>query len=127
MTLRHITFLLGLTALACVGCSQTATAPTRQSPSAEHDQSTVVQVCRITAELLGVNSADVEPSTSLGDLGADELDIVELVMELEEHFDVFITDEAIGEVTGDEQWQAGADKLTMSKLAEIVDEGKRGP
>jgi len=87
----------------------------------------VVQVCRITAELLGVNSADVEPSTSLGDLGADELDIVELVMELEEHFDVFITDEAIGEVTGDEQWQAGADKLTMSKLAEIVDEGKRGP
>jgi acyl carrier protein len=81
-------------------------------------------VCSITAELLGVNPSKVTPSTSLGDLGADELDIVELVMELEEHFDIAIPDDAITDVTGRDQWQNGAHKLTMAKLAQIVDDQK---
>ena len=45
-------------------------------------------------ENLGVNKDGVTPSSSfLQDVGADSLDIVELVMELEEEFDVTIPDE----------------------------------
>jgi acyl carrier protein len=113
---RPIAFLIGLTFVACLGCAQPAPLPRQQA-----SQDTIDQVCRITAELLGVNTAEVKPSTSLGDLGADELDVVELVMELEEHFDISIPDEAIT-VTGDDNWQVDMKRLTMSRLAEIVDQ-----
>ncbi len=45
------------------------------------------RVKKITAEQLGVNEADVIPTASfVEDLGADSLDLVELVMSLEEEF-----------------------------------------
>ncbi len=49
----------------------------------------------IVAEQLGVDKDKVSPDTSfVNDLGADSLDTVELVMELEEEFDVSIPDDA---------------------------------
>ncbi len=45
------------------------------------------RVKKITAEQLSVNEADVIPTASfVEDLGADSLDLVELVMSLEEEF-----------------------------------------
>jgi acyl carrier protein len=47
------------------------------------------------AEQLGVDKEKVTPATHfVNDLGADSLDTVELVMELEEEFDVDIPDDA---------------------------------
>ena len=57
-------------------------------------ESTIEQVCQIASELFGVDASKVQATTSLADLGADELDFVELVMELEEEFDITIPDEA---------------------------------
>jgi acyl carrier protein len=49
----------------------------------------------IVAEQLGVEKEKVTPETSfVNDLGADSLDTVELVMELEEEFDITIPDDA---------------------------------
>ena len=49
----------------------------------------------IVAEQLGVNKDQVSRETSfVNDLGADSLDTVELVMELEEEFDINIPDDA---------------------------------
>lgn len=49
----------------------------------------------IVVEQLGVEEADVKPASSFAnDLGADSLDTVELVMALEEEFDIEIPDEA---------------------------------
>ena len=45
------------------------------------------------AGVLGVDRAKVVPEASFDDLGADSLDTVELVMQLEEDFDVEIPDE----------------------------------
>ncbi len=54
----------------------------------------VEKVKQIIAEQLGVDEAEVTPSASfIDDLGADSLDTVELVMALEEAFDVEIPDE----------------------------------
>ncbi len=52
------------------------------------------KVKKIVAEQLGKEEDEiVEDASFLGDLGADSLDIVELVMTLEEEFDTEISDE----------------------------------
>ena len=53
------------------------------------------KVKQIIVEQLGVDEAEVTPSVSFtDDLGADSLDIVELVMAFEEAFEIEIPDEA---------------------------------
>lgn len=53
------------------------------------------RVIDIVADQLGVSKDQVTPDTSfVNDLGADSLDTVELVMELEEEFDINIPDDA---------------------------------
>lgn len=53
------------------------------------------RVIEIVAEQLGVSKEQITPETSfVNDLGADSLDTIELVMELEEEFDINIPDEA---------------------------------
>ena len=55
----------------------------------------VEKVKQIISEQLGVEEAEVTPGASfVDDLGADSLDTVELVMALEESFDLEIPDEA---------------------------------
>jgi acyl carrier protein len=52
------------------------------------------RVKQIIVEQLGVDENQVDPSASfVDDLGADSLDIVELVMAFEEAFDLDIPDE----------------------------------
>ena len=52
------------------------------------------RVATIVTNQLDVDQEKVKPEASfINDLGADSLDIVELVMELEEEFDMSIPDE----------------------------------
>lgn len=53
------------------------------------------RVIDIVAEQLGANKDQIKRETSfINDLGADSLDTVELVMELEEEFDINIPEDA---------------------------------
>jgi acyl carrier protein len=53
------------------------------------------RVVKVVAELLQVESSDIRPESSFqDDLGADSLDLVELIMAMEEEFDIKIDDEA---------------------------------
>ncbi len=53
------------------------------------------KVRSIVAEQLSVESGEIKPDSNFqNDLGADSLDTVELVMALEEAFDIEIPDEA---------------------------------
>ena len=57
--------------------------------------STFEKVRDIVVEQLGVEADEVAiESTFIDDLGADSLDIVELIMAFEEEFDIEIPDEA---------------------------------
>ena len=59
------------------------------------DQEIFGRVKKIVAEQLSVDEAEVKSeATFADDLGADSLDTVELVMALEEEFDIEIPDEA---------------------------------
>ena len=54
------------------------------------------KVKSIISDKLGVDEAEVKPEASFtGDLGADSLDVVDLVMSIEENFDVEIPDEDV--------------------------------
>ena len=58
------------------------------------------RVMQIVSEQLGVNAQDVTVTSSfVDDLGAESLDTVELVMALEEEFNVEIPDEEAEKIT----------------------------
>ena len=59
------------------------------------DLTTVLErVSKVIVDRLGVDESEVTLKASFReDLGADSLDVVELVMELEDEFDMEITDE----------------------------------
>jgi acyl carrier protein len=73
------------------------------------------KVKEIVVEQLGVDEADVSmDSTFIDDLGADSLDIVELIMAFEEEFNIEIPDEA-------------AEKIkTVKDAVEYIDKEKQG-
>lgn len=57
--------------------------------------SVLERVTDIVSEQLGVDKDKITAETSfVTDLGADSLDVVELVMEFEEEFDISIPDDA---------------------------------
>ncbi len=58
------------------------------------------KVKQIIVEQLGVDESQVDPSASfVEDLGADSLDIVELVMAFEEAFEIDIPDDDAEKIT----------------------------
>jgi acyl carrier protein len=58
------------------------------------------RIVEIIANQLGIEEEDVTAAASvIDDLGADSLDVVELVMALEEEFDLEIPDEEAEQIT----------------------------
>lgn len=58
------------------------------------DMNIFEKVKAIVVDQLGISAGDVTPEASfVDDLGADSLDVVELVMAFEEEFDLRISDE----------------------------------
>jgi acyl carrier protein len=77
------------------------------------DEATFERFKRCAVEILAVDAAKVTPEAKFGDdLDADSLDLVELVMALEEEFDVSVEEE---ELDGIETVGAAFDLIT-SKL-----------
>ncbi len=53
------------------------------------------RVVKVVADQLSVDESEIRPESSFqDDLGADSLDLVELIMAMEEEFDVKIDDDA---------------------------------
>jgi acyl carrier protein len=73
------------------------------------------KVKKIICEQLGVKEEDVVPEASfVDDLGADSLDQVELIMAMEEEFDVSISDEEAEKI------------LLVRDVIEYVEKDKKG-
>jgi acyl carrier protein len=60
---------------------------------------TLTKLQGIVREQLGVEESKIVPSASFtAELGADSLDVVELVMAFEEEFDIEIDDDSAGKI-----------------------------
>ncbi|MBN6185867.1 acyl carrier protein [Aneurinibacillus sp. BA2021] len=58
------------------------------------------RIKKIIVDRLGVDESEIKEEASFkDDLGADSLDVVELVMELEDEFDLEISDEDAEKIT----------------------------
>ncbi len=61
---------------------------------------TFERVKGIIAEQLGIDEGEIRPESSfVDDLGADSLDVVELIMALEEEFGIEIPDEDVEQMS----------------------------
>ena len=64
------------------------------------DQEIYAKVKEIVAELLDIDESEITPESKFqADLGADSLDLVELIMEFEERFGGDISDEDAQKIT----------------------------
>jgi acyl carrier protein len=60
---------------------------------------TFAKVADIVAEKLGIEKSRITRESTLADLGADSLDLVEIVMKFEEQFGIEINDEDAEKMT----------------------------
>ena len=68
------------------------------------------KLCALLADQLGVSVEDITPDTNIvDDLGADSLDVVELLAALEEEYNIMITDERV------------RDMFTVKDVADFVE------
>ena len=75
---------------------------------------TFEQVKKIVAEKLGVSEEKVtETAAFVNDLGADSLDVVEFVMEVEKEFDITIPDDAAAKL------------VTVGDAVKYIEENKK--
>ena len=81
--------------------SQTASQPQIQSETSAttYDPSVVERARRVIAEQLGVSEEEVQPQKTFEELGADSLDVVELVMAVEDAFLVEISEKDAEDMT----------------------------
>lgn len=107
-----------------MGCSAKPASHPQPAASAAGG-TTLSQVCVIVSEQLGVDPSDITADTSLAELKADELDFIELIMEIEDQFNVTIDDDAAHEMMGTSDWKNGMPSVTMAKLAQTVDQQQR--
>ena len=94
---------IGLMALPFMGCGvyrDDTTSATRQ----------------LVAEQLGVEYGIVKANATLNDLNCDDLDIVEIIMTLEESFDITIADSEFESLAGERDWN----ELTILEIANLV-------
>lgn len=118
---------------ALVGCTnvesdtpsgQSAVATPSKVEASDHDLRMVQEVL---SELLELEPQTIDPETTFAQLQADDLDLVEAVMELEDRLDIRIPDEAIRGVGYPASPQMVLDKLTVRRLAEVVCDARQKP
>ncbi|HYP42859.1 MAG TPA: phosphopantetheine-binding protein [Candidatus Nitrosocosmicus sp.] len=100
--------------------------PTEPTPAqiiVPNDAEITARIRGIVAKILNLdsNSIDVNAPLTKQKNPADELDIIEIIMEVEEIFNIEIKDEEIGNST-----EQVVKELSVKKLAEIVAKKKTG-
>ena len=126
LNLNHLA-VAELTIVFCLvsGCGSReipALPSTAATVSTVASTTTIEHVRKIVSEQMGVSIDKIQSTTSLGDLGADELDFVELIMELEESFSIAIPDGAAEMKEVNQNWREGIKNVTIQRLSTLMDE-----
>lgn len=69
------------------------------------------KVVDIVAEVLNIDKSSIKPESKFEDLGADSLDTLQIIVKLEEQFDIEIDDEKAAQITTIQQTVDNISKL----------------
>ena len=89
--------------------------------ASDSDPRSLAAVQKVVAEQLKRPASEVLPDATLGSLGADDLDLVEIVMATEEVLNVSIDDDALTKAAGVAQAEKTVGSLTVRKFAALAD------
>lgn len=118
---RGSVYLLVLLAAGCNNSPAPMEFPTAApAPPAQEDEEEFIT--RTLAGQLGKRPDEFSPDETFRDLGADDLDLIELVMALEEKYQIAINDRAIETAAGASNPKEVINGLTVTKLAAVVRE-----
>ena len=92
------------------------------SPSSDAVSRDADGVRAIIASHLGVQFDDVKFDSTMQSLGANDLDVVEIVMALGDQFGITISDERFTQVVGSEQIMGSQEKVTVQHLIQLATE-----
>lgn len=84
------------------------------------------QIIEIIAEHLCISEGDIGPGTELTELGADSLDHVEIIMAVEEEFDVSIPDGESEKLTTVDAIVKWLEDLGTKEVAELIKDWTEG-
>ena len=117
LLIKTLLMLSLLTLLVQVGCGNA----TPRQPASSDYQRIVERISGIVGKQLDLNvrEVDVDLPLSKQKKSADELDVVEIIMEVEEAFNIEIKDEEVGKSLE----EVGRD-VSVKKLADIVSQKK---
>jgi acyl carrier protein len=110
-------FLLGCRNEGNTSLGSSTGTPTTPAPAPSADLQVVQEVF---AELLKRTPQSIRPEMSMEQLPADDLDLVEAVMEIEDRLNISISDDAISRASEGAKPDQWLSRLTVGKLAEIV-------
>lgn len=115
---------LGLLLIGCVvaGCGLSR-APTATTP----DSPMLVTIQSVIAEQLGLKATGVSPDLTFAAVGADNLDLVEITMEVEERFGIAISDDAFVNAAGTRDANSLCDHLTIRTFATVAVKAPKQP
>src|SRR5262245_47830042 len=115
---RYYGFIV-IVSLAVCSCSPNA--DFRRFSANRANPAEAEQVVRaVVANILNVDAADIKMDQAISSLEADELDLVEIVIELEERFGISISDSALDRIL--EQEEVGSIPITPNQFVTMVRE-----
>jgi acyl carrier protein len=119
--------VISITAFVAASCDSRHGATPPATPTTTHAALAVddAAVIKVLAELLNQKETDIKPGTILADLGMDDLDFVETIMDLEDQYQISIPDERIMKngITADNALH----QLTVHDLVLIVRDCQEHP
>jgi acyl carrier protein len=109
------------TVLVIIACFQAGCNPAREPETKAIPSQMLLDLQSIIAKQLGKNAADVNPDLTFAALGADELDLVEITMEVEDTFGIGIRIESLATASGISGAETLCSRLTVRAFATVAE------
>ena len=100
----------------CWGCGGAPETEPRPGSSAM-----LREIQSIVGKQLGIKPVDVRPDATFTAMGADDLDFVEIILEVEDTLSVAISDDALIQAAGVSKADVLCDRLTIRDFATVVE------
>ena len=116
MTRRALLLIAGIAAGCGAASDRDASTP---------EPSTLVEIQSIVADQLGLRTENVSPDLTFGAIGADDLDLVEITMDVEDKFGIAIHDDALVDAAGAKDANSLCDLLTIRTFASVAEKAPK--